>query len=219
MVFNIPGNPYPSLIQGWSSTPQFRGWRFTPLTKGGVECLKPLALQCFGAPQIKGYGLAGILIAVHSTGSKACLCCHFDAPEPANYRIYSILTDLDLSNMRKRNNQDALDHVNQKGLDVCYCLWGCHPDARLGPILGPSRSHPGSEVVPSRFAMCFVLQCFGPIQVPRWGHPGPSWSHPAPERSLQDRAWTGRNRLLGHFRVKGQQSAVSGRKQFQQPSP
>ena len=35
--------------------------------------------------------------------------------------------------------------------------------------LGPSRSHPGSEVVPSRFAMCFVLQCFGPIQVPRWG--------------------------------------------------
>ena len=155
---------------------------------------------------------------------------------------------------------------------------GCHPDPRLGPILGPSRSHPGSEVVPSRFAMCFVLQCFGPIQVPRskqedgfWpraipdqnskshqdrnksaprpktkhdkipihitrqhpencvshgvsrslnlifpllrqerskrrrrgggGHPGPSWSHPAPERSLQDRAWTGRNRLLGHFRV------------------
>ena len=35
--------------------------------------------------------------------------------------------------------------------------------------MGPSRSHPGSEVVPSRFAMCFVLQCFGPIQVPRWG--------------------------------------------------
>ena len=50
----------------------------------------------------------------------------------------------------------------QKGLEVCYCdsLWGCHPDPRLGPILGPSRSHPGSEVVPSRFAMCFVLQCF-----------------------------------------------------------
>ena len=48
-------------------------------------------------------------------------------------------------------------------------ILGCHPDPRLGPILGPSRSHPGSEVVPSRFAMCFVLQCFGPIQVPRWG--------------------------------------------------
>ena len=46
---------------------------------------------------------------------------------------------------------------------------GCHPDPRLCPILGPSRSHPGSEVVPSRFAMCFVLQCFGPIQVARWG--------------------------------------------------
>ena len=58
---------------------------------------------------------------------------------------------------------------DQKGLEVCYCLWRCHPDPRLGPILGPSRSHPGSEVVPSRFAMCFVLQCFGPIQVPRWG--------------------------------------------------
>ena len=57
----------------------------------------------------------------------------------------------------------------QKGLEVCYCLWGCHPNPHLGPILGPSRSHPGSEVVPSRFAMCFVSQCFGPIQVLRWG--------------------------------------------------
>ena len=58
----------------------------------------------------------------------------------------------------------------QKGLEVCYCSGGGqYPDPRLGPILGPSRSHPGSEVVPSRFAMCFVLQCFGPIQVPRWG--------------------------------------------------
>ena len=57
----------------------------------------------------------------------------------------------------------------QKGLEVCYCLWGYHPDPRLGPILGPSRSHPKSEGVPSRFAMCFVLQRFGPIQVPRWG--------------------------------------------------
>ena len=56
-----------------------------------------------------------------------------------------------------------------KGLEVCYCLWGCHPDPRLGPVLGPSRSHPGSEGVPSRFAMCFVFQHFGPIQVPRWG--------------------------------------------------
>ena len=58
---------------------------------------------------------------------------------------------------------------SQKGLEVCYCLWGRHPDPRLGPILGPFRSHPGSEGVPSRFAMCFVLQCFEPIQVPRWG--------------------------------------------------
>ena len=88
--------------------------------------------------------------------------------------------------------------VNQKGLEVCYCLWGCHPDPRLGP----SRSHPGSHVVPSRFAMGFVLQCFGPIQVPRWGPSRPVLSHPAPERSFQGRAWTGRNRPLGHFRVK-----------------
>ena len=57
--------------------------------------------------------------------------------------------------------------ISQKGLEVCYCLWGCHPDPRLGPILGPSRS----------------------------------WSHPAPERFFQDQAWTGRNRLLGHFRI------------------
>ena len=68
----------------------------------------------------------------------------------------------------KKSTQTFLYNV-QKGLEVCYCLWGVHPDPRLGPILGPSRSHPGSEVVPSRFAMCFVLQCFGPIQVQRWG--------------------------------------------------
>ena len=89
---------------------------------------------------------------------------------------------------------------SQKGLEVCYCLWVCHPDPRLGPIPGPSRSHPGSEGVPSRFAMCFVFQHFGPIQVPRWGPPRPvlvpSWSRVF----FQDRAWTGRNRLLGHFR-------------------
>ena len=32
----------------------------------------------------------------------------------------------------------------------------------------PSRPSPGSYPGPV-FAMCFVLQCFGPIQVPRWG--------------------------------------------------
>ena len=41
----------------------------------------------------------------------------------------------------------------------------------------PSRpspgSDPGSEEVPSRFAMCFILQRFGPIQVRGGGHPGP----------------------------------------------
>ena len=75
---------------------------------------------------------------------------------------------------------DGPNRQSQKGLDVCYCLWGCHPDPCLGPIPGLSRSHPGSEGVPSRFAMCFVLQRFGPIQVPRWGPSRPvlvpSWS-------------------------------------------
>ena len=58
---------------------------------------------------------------------------------------------------------------SERPRSLLVSLGGCHPDPRLGPILGPSRSHPGSEVVPSRFAMCFVLQCFGPIQFPRWG--------------------------------------------------
>ena len=66
---------------------------------------------------------------------------------------------------------------SERPRSLLLSLGECHPDPRLGPILGPSRSHPGSEVVPSRFAMCFVLQCFGPIQVPRWGpipaRPGP----------------------------------------------
>ena len=59
-------------------------------------------------------------------------------------------------------------------------LSGCHPDPHLGPILGPARPGPipGPKGVPSRFAMCFVLQHFG----------------------LIPRAWTGRNRILGHFR-------------------
>ena len=73
--------------------------------------------------------------------------------------------------------------LDQKGLEVCDCFWGCPPDPRLGPILGPSSSHPGSEGVPSRFAMCFVFQHF----VPRsrgGGRPGPSWSHPGRERSF-----------------------------------
>ena len=84
--------------------------------------------------------------------------------------------------------------INQQGLEVCYCLWGCHPDLRLGPILGPSRSHPGSQVVPFRFAMCFVLQSFGSIQVPRWGatpaRPGPILVPSVPSRIGPGRAET-----------------------------
>ena len=70
--------------------------------------------------------------------------------------------------------------TDQEGLNVCYAVWGCHLDPRLNPILGPSKSHPGSEEVLSRFAMCFVWQRLGPIQVPRWGPSRPvlvpSWS-------------------------------------------
>ena len=63
-------------------------------------------------------------------------------------------------------------HSAQKGLEVCYCLWGVpsrpSPGSYPGPVQVPSRVR-GGKVIPSRFAMCFVLQCFGPIQVPRWG--------------------------------------------------
>ena len=58
---------------------------------------------------------------------------------------------------------------DQKGLDVCYCLRGCRPDPRLGPILGPSRTQPGSEGVPSRFAMCFGVS--DPSRCRGGGHP------------------------------------------------
>ena len=72
-----------------------------------------------------------------------------------------------LEGPRSRSSQDV--NPIQKGLEVCYCLWGCLPDPRLGPILGPSRSHPGSEGVLSRFSMCLVLQRFGTLQVTKWG--------------------------------------------------
>ena len=65
--------------------------------------------------------------------------------------------------------------------------------ARPGPIPGPRWSRPDSPC-----ALFYSVS--DPSRSRGGGHPGPSWSHPAPERSLQDRAWTGRNRLLGHFR-------------------
>ena len=48
--------------------------------------------------------------------------------------------------------------------------------------------------------MCFVLQCFGPIQVPRWGQSRPVLVPSCSRAFLTGSAWTGRNRLLGHFR-------------------
>ena len=54
-----------------------------------------------------------------------------------------------LSTRSFTSGSNIVKHAStQKGLDsleVCYCLWGCHPDPRLGPIPGPSRSHPGFE--------------------------------------------------------------------------
>ena len=66
--------------------------------------------------------------------------------------------------------------------------------ARPGPIPGPRGSRPDSPC-----ALFYSVS--DPSRSRGGGHPGPSWSHPAPERSFQDQAWTGRNRLLGHFRI------------------
>ena len=81
---------------------------------------------------------------------------------------------------------------NQKGLEVCYCLWGVpsrpSPGSYPGPVQVPSRVRGGPVQI--RHVLCFTVFRT---------HPGP---HPAPVRSLQDRAWTGRSRLLGHFREK-----------------
>ena len=73
------------------------------------------------------------------------------------------------------------------------------PGSYPGPVQVPSRVRGGPVQI--RHVLCFTV--FRTHPGPEvGGHPGPSWSHPAPERSFQDRAWTGRNRLLGHFRGK-----------------
>ena len=75
--------------------------------------------------------------------------------------------------------------------------WACP-----GPILGPRGSRPDSP--------CALFYRVSEPSRSRGGaHPGPSWSHPDPERSFQDRAWTGRNRLLGHFRILAAQNCKS----------
>ena len=76
--------------------------------------------------------------------------------------------------------------------------------ARPGPIPSPRCSRPDSPC-----ALFYSVS--DPSRSRGGGHPGPSWSHPAPERSLQDRAWTGRNRLLGHFRPDPNTSAKVSR--------
>ena len=65
--------------------------------------------------------------------------------------------------------------------------------ARPGPIPGPRWSCPD-------LPCALFYSVSDPSRSRGGGNPGPSWSHPAPQRSLQDRAWTGRTRLLGHFR-------------------
>ena len=57
----------------------------------------------------------------------------------------------------------------------------------------PSRPSPGSDpgpAVPSRFTMCFVLQRFGPVQVPRWGPSRPVLVPSVPSRIGPGRAET-----------------------------
>ena len=70
---------------------------------------------------------------------------------------------------------------------------GSGPGPVQVPIPGPKGSRPDSPC-----ALFYGIS--DPSRSRGGGHPGPSWSHPAPEHSSQGRAWTGRNRLLGHFR-------------------
>ena len=70
--------------------------------------------------------------------------------------------------------------------------------ARPAPIPSPRWSRPDSPCAKLFHSVLDPSRSRGgghPV------HPGPSWSHLRPERSFQDRAWTGRNRLLGHFQI------------------
>ena len=76
---------------------------------------------------------------------------------------------------------------SQKCLEVCYCLWAFHSDPSLGPILGPSRSHPGSVrrgPVQIRHVLCFTA--FRTHPGPEVGaipaHPGPILLPSVPSR-------------------------------------
>ena len=101
---------------------------------------------------------------------------------------------------RKRPRKLCAAFFIQKGLEVCCCFWGV-----------PSKPSPGSDPgpvqVPSRVRSCPVqirhVPCFTVFRT----HPGPEvgaiLARPGPilvPSVPLDRAWTGRNRLLGHFR-------------------
>ena len=63
-----------------------------------------------------------------------------------------------------------------------------------------SSPSPNIEGVRSRFAMCFVLQGFGPVQVPKWG-PSQPVLVPSCPRPFQDGAWTAETDFeVGNFR-------------------
>ena len=91
-----------------------------------------------------------------------------------------------------KRHRKALKSVTVSGGAIQTLAW-VPSWARPGPIPGPKGSRPD-------WPCALFYSGSDPSRSRGGGHPGPSWSHPAPERSFQGGAWTGRNRLLGHFR-------------------
>ena len=162
-----------------------------------------------GGPKAVEGGEAEIVLAFNRLRGATKLGNHRTKPflfvEPSNFLHKEGAQRSNSWNRRKERRKTPKTRVEgsgplQKGLEACYCLWACHPDPSLGLNLGPSRSHPGSEGVRRDSPCALFYSVSDPSRSRGGGHPGPSWSDPAPERSFQDRAWTARNRLLGHFR-------------------
>ena len=65
-----------------------------------------------------------------------------------------------------------LPYKDQKGLEVCYCLWGCHPDLSLGLILGRSRSIRGPKGSRPHSPCALFYNVSDPSRSQGGGHPG-----------------------------------------------